>query len=76
MVVERLLVGALDVRPADDDVVMVLCGAMMLFVMRGMMGGHRGRSGDRFALNLLKERFARGEITQTEYEERRRLLET
>ena len=57
-------------------VVMVLCGAMMFFMMRGMMGGHGGRSSDRFALDILKERFARGEITQTEYEERRRLLET
>jgi putative membrane protein len=43
--------------------------------MRGMMGGHENRSKDRTALDILKERFARGEITQTEYDERRRLLE-
>jgi len=51
---------------------MVICIAMMVFMMRGGMmrrtaGGH--------ALDILKERFARGEITQTEYEERRKLLE-
>jgi uncharacterized membrane protein len=33
----------------------------------------RHRSGH--AIDLLKERFARGEINQAEYEERRRLLE-
>jgi len=55
-------------------VVMVLCGTMMFFMMRGMMDGH-GRSNDRVALDILKQRFARGEITQAEYEERRRLLE-
>jgi len=48
----------------------VLCIGMMVFMMRGM---HRHRGGD--AVEILKERFARGEITQTEYEDRRRLLE-
>jgi putative membrane protein len=51
-------------------VVLVVCGTMMFF----MMGGHGSRSNDRVALDILKERFARGEITQAEYEERRRLL--
>jgi putative membrane protein len=55
--------------------VLALCGAVMFFIMRGMMGGHEGRSKDHTALDILKERFARGEITQTEYDERRRLLE-
>jgi putative membrane protein len=45
------------------------CGAMMFMMMRGM--GRR-----RNPLSLLKERFARGEITEAEYQERRRLLET
>jgi putative membrane protein len=53
--------------------VIVVCGAMMFFMMRGMMGSHRGRNG--VALDILKERFARGEITETEYEERRRRIE-
>jgi putative membrane protein len=63
------------VGPFMMTVVVVLCGTMMFFMMRGMMGGHGGRSNDRVALDILKQRFARGEITQAEYEERRRLLE-
>lgn len=54
-------------------VVIVLCGTMMFFMMRGMMGS--GRGSDSIALGILKERFARGEITEAEYQERRRLLE-
>lgn len=50
----------------------VLCMAMMFFMMRGMMHGRRGGH----SLDILKERFARGEINQTEYEERRRALES
>jgi putative membrane protein len=50
------------------------CGAVMFFMMRGMAGGHGGRSESRRALEILKERFARGEISQTQYEEQRRLL--
>ena len=49
-----------------------LCGVMMFFMMRGMTGGHGGRSD---ALAILKQRFARGEISQAQYEEKRRLLE-
>jgi putative membrane protein len=44
---------------------------VMISLGGGMMLGHRR---DR-ALDLLKERFARGEINQAEYEERRRLLQ-
>ena len=46
------------------------CVFMMFFMMRG----HRGGRGDS-ASQILKERFARGEIEKAEYEERRRLLE-
>jgi len=50
----------------------ILCITMMFFMMRaGMMRRHRGG----YAIELLKERYARGEINQAEYEERRRLLE-
>ena len=49
---------------------MALCIGMMFVMMRGR---HSGRSD--YALSILKERFARGEITQTEYEDRRRVLE-
>jgi putative membrane protein len=50
-----------------------ICVAMMVFMMRGGMT-HRSHGG--YALDILKERFARGEINQNEYEERRRLLES
>jgi putative membrane protein len=50
----------------------IACIAMMVFMMRGGMR-HRARGG--YALDILKERFARGEINQAEYEERRRLLQ-
>jgi putative membrane protein len=60
--------------PLFPIIFVVACLLFMFFMMRGMMGGHR-RSRDGYALDLLKERFARGEITQSEYEERRRLLE-
>jgi putative membrane protein len=50
-------------------VFVAMCIAMMFFMMRGM--GHRRRD----AVDILKERLARGEINQAEYEERRRLLE-
>src|SRR6185295_7227975 len=52
-------------------VLMIICFAMMFFMMRGMR--HRSRGG--YASEILKERFARGEITQAEYDERRRVLE-
>jgi putative membrane protein len=53
---------------------LIFCGTMMFMMMRGMMGGHKGRSDDLSALQILKDRFARGEINQTEYEQRRRVL--
>ncbi len=51
-------------------VVIALCITMMFFMMRGMGHGRR-----RDAIDILKERLARGEINQAEYEERRRLLD-
>jgi uncharacterized membrane protein len=46
-----------------------LCFTIVLFIMRGV------RHGGRDAVDVLKERFARGEIYQTEFEERRRFLQ-
>ena len=51
-------------------VFVIMCFVMMFVMMRGMR--HRSR-GD-YASEILKERFARGEISQAEYEERRRVL--
>ena len=48
------------------------CVTMMFSMMRG---GSRRRHADERPMEILKERFARGEINQTEFEERRRLLE-
>jgi uncharacterized membrane protein len=50
--------------------IMAVCFGMMWLMMRGRHG-----SGRNYALDILKERFARGEVTQAEYEERRRVLE-
>jgi uncharacterized membrane protein len=47
-----------------------VCVLMMFFMMRR----HHGNRGDT-AAQILKERFARGEIDGHEYEERRRMLE-
>jgi uncharacterized membrane protein len=47
-----------------------LCMVMM-FMMRGMMGGHR-RSAD--PLDILRERLARDLISEREYEADRRII--
>jgi putative membrane protein len=46
----------------------VFCMAIMSYMMRGSHGGR--------AIDILKGRYARGEINQAEFEERRRLLES
>ena len=53
-------------------VIIFACVVLMMFMMRGRHGGERGDA----AAQILKERFARGEIDKTEYEERRRALKT
>ena len=55
-------------------VMVLICVGMMFFMMRRHGCGHGGRHGDS-AAEILKERFARGEIDKAEYEERRRVLE-
>jgi putative membrane protein len=49
--------------------IIAICMIMMMWMMRG----HR-RGGSSSALDILNERFARGEINQAEYEARRRVL--
>lgn len=46
----------------------------VVLVVRGSAGG-ASRPADRTALDILDERFARGEIDRDEYEERRRVLQ-
>ena len=50
----------------------IVCIIAMSFMMRG---GASRRDPGGHAIEILKERYARGEINQTEFEERRRLLE-
>jgi uncharacterized membrane protein len=50
---------------------MLLCMGAMWLMMRGMHGRSRGSG----ALAILQERFARGEISQAEYLERKEVLE-
>jgi uncharacterized membrane protein len=57
------------VFPLFGIIFMIVCMTMMFMMMRGM---HR-RHGD--ALEILRERFARGETSEAEFEQRRRLLQ-
>jgi putative membrane protein len=52
--------------------------ALVVLAVRGWGGGQRGGSGESRspdARAILEERFARGEISKDEFEERRRVLE-
>lgn len=65
------LVPWMFVGPVLMIVFIAICITMMFFMMRGMAHGSRRRD----AIDILKERLARGEINQAQYEERRRLIE-
>ena len=52
---------------------MILCMAMMGFMMRGHDARHHSEDTD--AIAILKARFARGDISRAEYEEQRRVLQ-
>jgi len=58
--------------PGMMILLIVLCVALMAVAMGG--GWHR-RAGAGRALEILRERYARGEIDQAEFEERRHQLE-
>ena len=51
--------------------VLLVAGAVVLF--RAIVGDRRHRGGDT-ALEILRERYARGEIDAAEYDERRKQL--
>jgi putative membrane protein len=53
-------------------VMMAVCVVVMFFMMRRRHGASAGDA----AAQILKERYARGEIDKAEYEERRRTLES
>lgn len=52
---------------------LVLIGAVIYFVVRGEKWMKRGQ-GDETALDILKKRYAKGEITRQEYEEMKKEL--
>jgi putative membrane protein len=57
-------------------VMLAVAATIFLAFHRSSGGGHPWwRNPHESALQMLNERFARGEIDQTEYEERRRLLQ-
>ena len=55
---------------------MLICGVVMMVMMHGggMWMPHGRRDDSSTPLDILRQRFARGEIDQHEYEERKRLL--
>jgi len=59
------------------SMVLFWAGVVLLVVwaVRGMSAGGRTPAGDRRAVEILDERFARGEIDREEYEQRRSTLE-
>ena len=57
--------------PVMFVVFVALCAAVVYLLVRGPGIGRR----DDRAIDILKERYARGEIDQTEFEERRRSLQ-
>jgi putative membrane protein len=48
--------------------------AIIWFILRNANSSRLGNSKEKSALDILKERFAKGEINKEEYEERRKKL--
>lgn len=73
--------GWMFLGPVMMIVVLVALVAGVVLVIRWLGGPHHpagghGRHGGRDAMDILRERFARGEIDKEEFEERRRLLDS
>ncbi len=63
--------------PLFPIIFVVLCVVIMAFVMMPMMrqrGDERFDFPQRTALDILNERYAKGEIDKTEYDEKRRAI--
>ena len=56
--------------------VLIVVGIIALIRWLGMSSGDRGEAQQKTPLQILKERYARGEIEREEYEQKRRDLET
>jgi len=64
------------IGPIMMIVVIAAVVVAIVFLVRWLGGGSpRERGGGRSALDILEERFARGEIDKEEFEERRRALD-
>lgn len=55
--------------------VLIIVGIIALIRWLGMSSGARGETPSRTPLQILQERYARGEIERKEYEQKRRDLE-
>lgn len=55
-------------------ILLIGLGLLVWWIVRQVIGGSSGESSSRRALEILNERYAKGEITKEEYEERKRAL--
>jgi putative membrane protein len=69
------LAGILLILFLAGVVIVVIGLGVWTLVRYGQRQGDRGTGAGGRALDILKERYARGELTREEYEERRRDLE-
>jgi putative membrane protein len=62
--------------PGSLGMILFFLALLVVFVwlVRWSLGGEQGHARGRSALDLLDERFARGEIDRKEYDERRQVL--
>ena len=71
---------AFSVQPIMMMVFLVITGIVVVSIVRWLMGPGHGHSPhgfgpvERSPLDILKERYARGEIDKDEFEERRKIL--
>ena len=66
--------GGMFLGPVFGILFIAAIAIAIVLVIRALGGGPAGRGGGRSALDILDERFARGEIDREEYEERKRVL--